>query len=512
LKSVAYDDTGNIALKSDLAHTITDGSTSLTLVYDSEHARVTQALTTASTTSTTTYLNDPINGAMGEKVATGGTNTWNDYLMADGRLIGERTCSAPAPTCTGAATWQYFVLDHLGSVAVVTDGSGTVLAGNGRLSFDAWGKQRNEDGSDDTTCSNGLTSPTTKGFTSQEEIAALCLVNLNARIYDPTIARFMAADTVVPDPYDGQSYNRYTYTDNRPLSFTDTTGNEPDPSSGPCGVACISPPDSTKIETVPVVGQRPPVSQALIPIVPGMGVGRWWVNTLTNLGATNIGVTVNSNGSLALKFTCSDAKCAAAGEEVNAMFGGTETFVGGEDTDAADNAQGLSDSDGDKGPYTTKTPAGLAALRKDTSTGIAEDERQLRARHHDSQNFWDRLFGIPAEESLAVWRNNKTGKYTAQFDTGPNAHSMGIVGYTGAEGWTLVLLEHTHPTPWGCIDCVFTTGYAARGPSGYVNGDPHSGDMGWTTRPEYSHTFFVIQDVDRSRTPGFIYYGKTALQ
>jgi hypothetical protein len=165
-----------------MAHTVNDGSTSLTLTYDSEHARVTQALTTASTASTTTYLNDPINGAMSERIATGATITWNDYLTVDGKLVGEHSCSSPTPPCTGGATWQYFVLDHLGSVAVVTGPTGAVTS---RESFDAWGKQRHEDGSDDTTCSNGLTAPTTKGFTGQEEIASLCLVNLNARIYDP---------------------------------------------------------------------------------------------------------------------------------------------------------------------------------------------------------------------------------------------------------------------------------------------------------------------------------------
>jgi hypothetical protein len=148
---------------------------------------------------------------------------------------------------------------------------------------------------------------------------------------------------MVPDAYDGQSYNRYTYTGNRPLSFTDTTGNEPDPTPGPCGIGCASPPASTPIETVPVIGERPkaaPVSAELIPYVPGMGVGRWWVNKLTALGAKNISVTPNSNGNLALKFTCSDAKCAAAGRGVNAMFGGTEAFVGGESTGAGANAQG----------------------------------------------------------------------------------------------------------------------------------------------------------------------------
>ena len=213
-----------------MTHTISDGATSLTLTYDSEHARITQALTTASTNVTTNYLNDPISGAIAEKVVSGSTNTWNDYLMADGKLVGERICSSPTPSCPAtSASWQYFILDHLGSVSVVTDG--TTKQVTARESFGPWGKQRNADWSDNATCSAGLTSPTTRGFTSQEDIASLCLVNLNARLYDPSIGRFLSADSVIPDPYDGQSYNRYTYVNNRPLSFTDPTGHDPDMSS-----------------------------------------------------------------------------------------------------------------------------------------------------------------------------------------------------------------------------------------------------------------------------------------
>jgi len=223
-----------------MTHTISDGGTSATLTYDSEHQRLTQALTFASTTTTTNYLNDPYSGAFAEKVVSGSTITWNDYLTVDGRLVGERICSAIVSNCPAAnAAWQYFITDHLGSVSVVTNGAtGAVTA---RESFDAWGKQRNPDWTDDTTCSQGLTSPTTRGLTGQEEIAALCLVNLNARLYDPSIGRFLSADSIVPDPEDGQSYNRYTYVDNRPLSLTDPTGHDPMPD--PCGaggIACIS--------------------------------------------------------------------------------------------------------------------------------------------------------------------------------------------------------------------------------------------------------------------------------
>jgi RHS repeat-associated protein len=222
-----------------MTHTISDGGTSATLTYDSEHQRLTQALTFASTTTTTNYLNDPTSGAFAEKVISGSTITWNDYLTVDGRLVGERICSAIVSNCPAAnAAWQYFITDHLGSVSVVTNGAtGAVTA---RESFDAWGKQRNPDWSDDSTCSQGLSAPDTRGFIGQEEIAALCLVNLNARLYDPSIGRFLSADSVVPDPQDGQSYNRYSYTNNRPLSLTDPTGHEAgDPNNGQCGLVCF---------------------------------------------------------------------------------------------------------------------------------------------------------------------------------------------------------------------------------------------------------------------------------
>jgi RHS repeat-associated protein len=225
---------------SNMPKTLTQGTISVAFVYDSEHARITQAVTNGSSAVTTTYLNDPMTGAMSEMVASGGTPTWNDYLMADGKLLGERNCTGAATStspCTGATTTEYFLLDHLQSVSVVTDGTTGAVAQ--RESFDAWGRQRNANGTDDTACALGSSSPNKRRFTSQEQIDELCLINLNARIYDPTIGRFMVADSVVPDPHDGQSYNRYTYTENRPLSFTDPTGHLAGaPNISACGYVC----------------------------------------------------------------------------------------------------------------------------------------------------------------------------------------------------------------------------------------------------------------------------------
>ena len=49
----------------------------------------------------------------------------------------------------------------------------------------------------------------------------------NARYFDPTIGRFVSPDTIIPDPSDGQDFNRYTYVRNNPINLNDPTGNCP---------------------------------------------------------------------------------------------------------------------------------------------------------------------------------------------------------------------------------------------------------------------------------------------
>ena len=45
-----------------------------------------------------------------------------------------------------------------------------------------------------------------------------------ARYYDATIGRFISADTIVPNPYNPQSLNRYSYCLNNPLRYIDPSG------------------------------------------------------------------------------------------------------------------------------------------------------------------------------------------------------------------------------------------------------------------------------------------------
>jgi RHS repeat-associated protein len=192
----------------------------LQFVYDSEHARIKMCVPACSgIPATTTYLNTM--GQLEEKYVASGVTTWRDYIQADGKLVAERSKTGTV------VTLSYFVTDHLGSVSVVTDSTPCTLTCTviERDAYDAWGRRRNaSDWSDNPSCA--IASTTTRGFTGHEELDSVCLVNANARIYDPTVGRFMSPDDMVPDPLDLQSLNRYSYVDNNPLSFTDPTGHE----------------------------------------------------------------------------------------------------------------------------------------------------------------------------------------------------------------------------------------------------------------------------------------------
>ena len=53
------------------------------------------------------------------------------------------------------------------------------------------------------------------------------LVDTIARRYDPVLARFIQPDTLVPDPGDPQSLNRYSYVGNNPVVYNDPSGHCP---------------------------------------------------------------------------------------------------------------------------------------------------------------------------------------------------------------------------------------------------------------------------------------------
>lgn len=116
----------------------------------------------------------------------------------------------------GTSQTEYWHKDHLGSVQTVTNQLGQVLE---VLEYDAWGKRQKTPGQ-----SQKVPYRFDRGFTGHEHLDLFALVNMNGRVYDPAIGRFISPDPFISEPYDLQNLNRYTYVSNCPLAFTDPSG------------------------------------------------------------------------------------------------------------------------------------------------------------------------------------------------------------------------------------------------------------------------------------------------
>ncbi len=68
--------------------------------------------------------------------------------------------------------------------------------------------------------------PTDYTFTGQKQDASSGLMFYQARYYDPALGRFAQPDSIVPNLYNPQSLNRYSYTLNNPVRYTDPTGHK----------------------------------------------------------------------------------------------------------------------------------------------------------------------------------------------------------------------------------------------------------------------------------------------
>jgi len=63
------------------------------------------------------------------------------------------------------------------------------------------------------------------------------LMDYHARFYSPTLGRFTQPDSIIPDLTNSQAWNRYSYSYNNPVKYTDPSGHRAcdwDPDSGGC--------------------------------------------------------------------------------------------------------------------------------------------------------------------------------------------------------------------------------------------------------------------------------------
>lgn len=125
-------------------------------------------------------------------------------------------------TDNGVSNYFYVYTDHLGSPNAITDVNGTVVA---EQNFDAWGRRRNvTDWTYNSVAQLASQFSWIRGFTGHEHLDEFGLINMNNRMYDPLLARMLAVDNFVQNPFSTQSYNRYSYVWNNPLAYIDPSG------------------------------------------------------------------------------------------------------------------------------------------------------------------------------------------------------------------------------------------------------------------------------------------------
>ncbi|MGC3977356.1 MAG: RHS repeat-associated core domain-containing protein [Paludibacteraceae bacterium] len=142
-----------------------------------------------------------------------------DYIYTPAGL----TAIARYNDTEGVRQTYYVHTDRLGSIEALTDHRGGIVK---KYAYTPWGGRIMLYGNDFDI--------TDRGYTGHEHIFApnnstdgFGLINMNGRVYDPVLARFLSPDPYISFPNFSQSYNRYSYVLNNPFRFTDPSGENP---------------------------------------------------------------------------------------------------------------------------------------------------------------------------------------------------------------------------------------------------------------------------------------------
>ena len=116
-------------------------------------------------------------------------------------------------------TIYHLQTDYQNSIIAAYNSNGTLYKS---FAYDPWGRRR----VGDNWNSNLVATETliTRGYCGHEHLDDFGTINMNGRIYDPRLGRFLSPDPYVQAPYNSQNYNRYSYCLNNPLKYTDPDG------------------------------------------------------------------------------------------------------------------------------------------------------------------------------------------------------------------------------------------------------------------------------------------------
>ena len=189
---------------------------------------------TATATVPPTATNTPLPANTPTATPSGPAVIQRSTYSLGGQAIALRVVEKAANGSTLSNKIYYYHTDHasallstsLGSTSVLTSHStGSIVSGS-LARYTPFGDWRTEPTADLTD----------RGFTGHKSNNTgandLGLIYMNARFYVSGLNRFASADTIIPNPMNPQSLNRYSYVLNRPLNFSDPTGHRE------CGADC----------------------------------------------------------------------------------------------------------------------------------------------------------------------------------------------------------------------------------------------------------------------------------
>jgi RHS repeat-associated protein len=179
------------------------------LEYGPDRELVRKTVTQDGLTSMTRYY-----GNLYEEVSTLQGEEHRHYVMMSGKPI-----AMVVTDDVGGKTLRYFHYDHLGSIVAISDEDGGIVR---RLSYDAHGLRRKPNASPLTEPLQDL--ETGHSFTGHEYLDEVGLIHMGGRVYNPRLGRFLSPDPFIQFPQDSQSYNRYSYVLNNPLTHADPSG------------------------------------------------------------------------------------------------------------------------------------------------------------------------------------------------------------------------------------------------------------------------------------------------
>lgn len=168
--------------------------------YDYQGNRIIQKIYQNGVLSQTIYT--PSASYETTKLASGGPLQNTTYYLVNGQIAARKN---PDGTKT------FYHNDNLNSANILTDQNGQLVEKTTYYPF------------------GGIQSGGTQSkflYTGQKRDSDTGLDYYNARYYNDQLGRFTQADTIVPDLYNPQSLNRYSYVQNNPLRYTDPTGHQ----------------------------------------------------------------------------------------------------------------------------------------------------------------------------------------------------------------------------------------------------------------------------------------------